>query len=206
MLRAQLKTSLTTTREFDVNEQWLSYDGQRMPCSSITGFAYGETFTDHRFMKTVTHHFKMQDGTGRLIDIAFNDVMNSNSTQLANLMADAMWSCFGNRILHEMITAISRGGEVVIGGMRLNTNGASFQYKPWFRKERTVSIPWENMLYEKAQHFDFVELKSSADRKASTILGLVGMINARVLTAMLDLKKRDPAMLDYLTGKKVYLQ
>jgi hypothetical protein len=206
MLKANIKTSLTTTREFDINEEWLVYDVHRMQCSSITGFAYGNTFVDQRFTKIITHHFKIEDRTGKRIEIAFNDVINTNSQQTADAMSDAMWKCFGNRIMNEMIATISKGEEVLLGGVRFSKNGFSHTYKPWFRKEKTVTSGWDDMTYERMKHFDMLELKSLATGKTLAVMGLVGVLNAHVLMAILEHKKRDPQLLDYLTGKKVYLQ
>lgn len=206
MLRAQIKTSIATTRGFDINEDLLVYDDKQMRCSSITGFAYGNTFVEHRFMKTITHHFKVQDSTGKLIEIAFTDVLNGNSQQMADAMADAMWKAFGNRIMNDTIAVLSKGGEIAIGGGRLSKTGFSHTYKPWFRKEKTVTVSWEHMTYERMRHFDMVEIKSSETGKMLAVMGLVGVLNAHVLVAILEHKKRDPQMLDYLTGKKVYLQ
>lgn len=205
MLRAQLKTSLTKTREFDVNHEWLAYDGQQMPCAHITGFAYGKSFTEQRLIRTNTHHFKFRDTSGKVIEVAFNDVLNSDVQETVNVMVDAIWQCFGNRIMNEILARLSRGETVTIGNLHLNKDGITYTYKPWFRKERTETVAWKDITGKKGNHFDFLELRDTARNKTFAMLGLVGVYNGQVLASILSFAKTDPIMMQYLTAEKVYL-
>jgi hypothetical protein len=202
MFRVEFKTSITKKRTLTIDGDLIQYDDQQMSVARVTGFAYGRTFTEVRFVKLWSFHFRIQDSTGREIKVEFNDTCNSYFDEISRDITNALWHFFGSRIMNETIAAISGGRSVNIGGMQIDKTGFTYTYKPWFRKERTEHVGWNDVEFEQAQHFDMYFLKSKSRRKTFAAVGLAGILNGHVLAAIIRDYQQNALFREQLTGKQ----
>lgn len=199
-----VKPSIFHLREFSINADTLSYHDTEMDCKDITGFGYGILTTLINGVKTNSQYtINVIDSSGDEMKIQFmlTQYMDDNPDAVFARMVEESWKYFGQRILNETILDISKGGEWEIGGVTLNKSGLHYKYKPWFGKEKMISIEWPHIIFEVRD--GILELKSSIDSDPSTLLNLT-TYNVHVLAAILASTQRDADMMLVLQGKKEF--
>jgi len=200
----ELKPNLFVGRYFSIDENSIIYHDTEMVVADIVSFAYGEIkVMINRFASRTEYGFSFKDNSGDEIKFTFYSTVNLslNTLETYNTIVKNVWECFGNRIMNEMIQAISNGRIVEIKDCKLSQDGIEIPYRPFIGEDIDYVVPWEDLTYE--SEGEFITIKSESEPKAKIDLHLNTDHHAQTLKMLIDILYADKTYIDVLSGKKL---
>ncbi len=201
------QTTITTgflkTKDFSIDEESIIFDDTQMMCSEVTGFAYGYTVTRVSGIKAnTTYSFQFLDSSGDKITFNYvNALLGSpNDEDAYSRIIEEIWKCFGTRLLHEMISTISRGISVTVAGVTFSNYGITTTYKPFFGSNRDILTKWDEVTH-KIDNGNLI-IGSKVDKDVWAAFEFQFNINAHLISEILNKNANETTIRDIITGKK----
>lgn len=199
-----IKPNIFTEKVFVADENSITYHDLKMECADITGFRYGITSQRLNGIETrVEYKMEYIDSSADEISILFSDGMFqiNEAKQKFDALVKITWDYVGNRLLNAFLADITNGKEIVMGKMTFNRDGVHFLHKPFFGKERQLTIAWNHIRHDVTQ--GTLNFKSAIDSDINRSLSVSHNYNMMILHNVFNLARTNREVLESLMGKKL---